>query len=51
MTVQFEEIVARNEDIERFNETRNWIFDVIDTYEKMFQSDYFNNRQTFVPET
>ena len=51
MTVQFENVVAGSNDIARFNETRTWIFNVIDTYEKMFQSDYFNNRQTFVPQT
>ena len=48
MTVEFEEIVAGETDEELFQETRLWVYDVIDRYEKMFQSDFFRDQETYI---
>ena len=46
--VMFDEILSGNDDQLAYDLKKEWVYDMIDYYEKMFQSNYFLNKQTYL---
>ncbi len=49
--VLFDQILSGNDDPEDYILKKQWVYEVIDLYEKMFQSNYFLGKTTYLPNT
>ncbi|MDO9630044.1 MAG: sulfatase-like hydrolase/transferase [Acholeplasmataceae bacterium] len=47
--VMFDAVLSGNSNPEEYLAKKMWVYQVIDKYEKMFQSNYFINRVTYLP--
>ena len=47
--VMFDKVLLGNDDPIAYDLKKAWVYGVIDRYEKMFQSNYFVNKQTYLP--
>jgi lipoteichoic acid synthase len=47
--VMFDVVLSGNNDQDDYIAKKTWVYQVIDKYEKMFQSNYFINRTTYLP--
>jgi hypothetical protein len=46
--VQFDVIKSGNDDEVRYLEQKQFVYDMISKYEKIFQSDYFRDKTTYI---
>ena len=49
--VQFDVIKSGNNDQDRYLEQKQFAYNTISKYEKMFQSNYFRDKVTYIPNT